>query len=119
MSETTYVYSSSLKILFAFIEFMESLNHHLGAVPQNNSKIKEIRNTKKANTSKQSISTQKLSVHFAFYPYLTLSEADGAKTATYFGNRSAAYLMVQQFEQAIDDCHTATQIDPKFVKVNS
>ena len=43
--------------------------------------------------------------------------ADGGKTATYYGNRSAAFLMLQHLDKAIEDCKTAVQLDPKFGKV--
>ena len=39
------------------------------------------------------------------------------KNAAYYGNRSAAYLMINKFSEAIEDCKTSTNIDPNFVKV--
>ena len=38
-------------------------------------------------------------------------------TAAYYGNRSAAYMMMTKYDRALDDARRATQIDPTFVKV--
>lgn len=40
-------------------------------------------------------------------------------TASYYGNRAAAYMMIQKYKLAIEDSKTATSIDPNFVKVSS
>lgn len=37
-------------------------------------------------------------------------------TASYYGNRAAAYMMIQKYKLAIEDSKTATSIDPNFVK---
>ncbi|KAF9114768.1 hypothetical protein BGX27_009889 [Mortierella sp. AM989] len=36
--------------------------------------------------------------------------------ATYYGNRSAALMMIKKYGDASKDCQTAVQLDPKFVK---
>eukprot|EP01116_Phalansterium_solitarium_P001811 TRINITY_DN11623_c0_g1_i1.p1 TRINITY_DN11623_c0_g1~~TRINITY_DN11623_c0_g1_i1.p1 ORF type:complete len:507 (-),score=151.47 TRINITY_DN11623_c0_g1_i1:299-1819(-) len=41
---------------------------------------------------------------------------DGEKTAAYFGNRAAAYLMVKSYQDAINDSVAATNLDPSFAK---
>ncbi len=49
-----------------------------------------------------------------------MSELDGGKTATYFGNRSAAYFMIATKDalvKSIEDCMLATKLDPKMSKV--
>jgi len=38
--------------------------------------------------------------------------------AAYYGNRSAAYMMLSKYDRALDDARRATQIDPEFVKVH-
>lgn len=38
------------------------------------------------------------------------------ETASYYGNRAAAYMMIQKYKLAIEDSKTATSIDPNFVK---
>lgn len=38
------------------------------------------------------------------------------KNASYYGNRAAAYLMINKFKECIDDSKTATEIDSKFIK---
>lgn len=38
--------------------------------------------------------------------------------ATYYGNRSAALMMVKKYEDASKDCQTAVRLDPSFVKVS-
>lgn len=38
------------------------------------------------------------------------------KNASYYGNRAAAYLMINKFKECIDDSKTAIDIDPKFIK---
>lgn len=37
-------------------------------------------------------------------------------TAAYYGNRAAAYMMIQKYNLAIEDSKTAIKIDPNFVK---
>jgi len=37
--------------------------------------------------------------------------------AAYYGNRSAAYMMLSKYDRALDDARRSTQIDPAFVKV--
>ncbi|KAF9435275.1 hypothetical protein BGZ76_006593 [Entomortierella beljakovae] len=36
--------------------------------------------------------------------------------ATYYGNRSAALMMIKKYSEAAKDCQTAVQLDPSFVK---
>lgn len=38
-------------------------------------------------------------------------------TAAYYGNRAAAYMMIQKYKLAIEDSKTSISIDPNFVKV--
>lgn len=38
--------------------------------------------------------------------------------ATYYGNRSAALMMIKKYNDASKDCQTAVRLDPGFVKVN-
>lgn len=38
------------------------------------------------------------------------------KNAAYYGNRAAAYLMINKHKQCLDDSKAATSIDPNFVK---
>ena len=37
--------------------------------------------------------------------------------ASYYGNRAAAYLMINKYKECIEDSKSATAIDSKFVKV--
>ena len=39
--------------------------------------------------------------------------------AAYYGNRAAAYMMIQKHKLAIEDSKLATGIDPTFVKVST
>lgn len=39
-------------------------------------------------------------------------------TASFYGNRAAAYMMIKKYQEAIEDSKSATKIDPNFVKVN-
>ena len=41
-----------------------------------------------------------------------------AKNAVYFGNRAAAYFMLEKFSEALSDSRMATSIDESYVKVN-
>ena len=38
--------------------------------------------------------------------------------ATYYGNRSAASLMLEEYGPALDDCTRSTQLDENFTKVS-
>eukprot|EP00842_Homolaphlyctis_polyrhiza_P006296 jgi/Hompol1/6668/HPOL_000125-RA len=51
---------------------------------------------------------------FAFPSQLGLSP----RTATYYGNRAAAYLMVDKFKEALSDCLVAVDIEPDFTKAH-
>jgi len=37
--------------------------------------------------------------------------------ATYYGNRSAALMMIKKYSEASKDCQAAIRLDPEFVKV--
>lgn len=37
--------------------------------------------------------------------------------AAYYGNRAATYMMLSQYDKALEDARRSTQIDPAFVKV--
>lgn len=37
-------------------------------------------------------------------------------TAAYYGNRAACYIMLNKFEEALEDSRKCVQLDPKFVK---
>jgi len=37
-------------------------------------------------------------------------------TASFYGNRAAAYMMIKKYHEAIEDSKSATRIDPNFVK---
>jgi len=39
-------------------------------------------------------------------------------SAVYYGNRAAAYLMLDKYADALKDCESALSRDPKFVRVN-
>lgn len=39
-------------------------------------------------------------------------------TASFYGNRAAAYMMIKKYHEAIEDSKSATRNDPNFVKVN-
>lgn len=36
--------------------------------------------------------------------------------ASYYGNRSACYMMVNNYQEALEDARKSIQLDPKFVK---
>ena len=38
-------------------------------------------------------------------------------SAVYYGNRAAAYLMLDKYADALKDCESALSRDPKFVRV--
>ena len=38
------------------------------------------------------------------------------KEATYYGNRAAALLMLKKYDEALEDCRLAIELDPSFVK---
>lgn len=38
--------------------------------------------------------------------------------ASYYGNRAACYIMLNQYKDALADVRKALEIDPKFVKVS-
>ena len=40
------------------------------------------------------------------------------KCAVYYGNRSAALMMIDKYSQALDDCTRSVQRDEKYTKVN-
>lgn len=40
------------------------------------------------------------------------------KNPAYYGNRAAAYLMLNKYKETIEDAKTSTILDDKFVKVN-
>ena len=40
------------------------------------------------------------------------------KTAAYYGNRAAAYIMLNKYKETIEDSKMATSIDENFVKVS-
>jgi tetratricopeptide (TPR) repeat protein len=40
------------------------------------------------------------------------------KNAAYYGNRAAAFIMINKYKETIDDASTCTRLDPNFVKVN-
>lgn len=48
--------------------------------------------------------------------YTKAIKADGEKTAAYYGNRSAAFMMLHKYHEAIADSHKATSLDAGFVK---
>ena len=39
------------------------------------------------------------------------------KCPVYYGNRSAAYMMMCEYKQALDDCIRSVQLDENFTKV--
>ena len=38
------------------------------------------------------------------------------KEATYYGNRASALLMLKKYDEALEDCRLAIELDPSFVK---
>ncbi len=46
----------------------------------------------------------------AYYPKLN------AQCAVFYSNRAACYANLNQFDRVIDDCTTALQVDPTYVK---
>jgi len=48
--------------------------------------------------------------------YSKAIEVDGNKNPAYFGNRAAAWVMLNNHKQAIEDCAQAVKIQPDFVK---
>ena len=41
------------------------------------------------------------------------------KCAAYYGNRSAAYVMLKNYDNALRDARTSVEVDPTFIKVCS
>lgn len=49
-------------------------------------------------------------------PYYTEAISLQPKNASYYGNRSACYIMLSKFRNALEDARKAVSIDPTFVK---
>ena len=41
------------------------------------------------------------------------------ENSVYYGNRAAAFMMVDKFSDALKDCETAVRLDPSFVRVST
>lgn len=53
-----------------------------------------------------------------YLTYIKSLLAANPDSAVYYGNRAAAYLMLDKYADALKDCESALSRDPKFVRVN-